>query len=928
MQETTTQESIFDVIMLNYRIKETVQAADKTGWPDVWQNFDSTCENVQFQNEQDKNIFIDLFMNECLLAISPAKDLRLFLEMLEKWFATRKLEKRSGGLQQDEKIALVHICVNLRVKLREFILHVPYAELDKLDEYKHQLLIGLWRQLFFEPFSVLNLSWNPSHAQPEITEPCRRMGYQGALIASMYEPFSADEYCIDAEHLTSSSVPYCYKAILFYWMVNTPYFNAEERHRLKVLKYVQDICRAILRHPQILSSVFFLTLVQEVMTAFWRASYIGGNNVEALSAFGDLISAIMRKSFPYPKPKFVPKDPAKGEKLRIGYISRNFYKQAVSLYMVSRVIHHDPEKFEIYVFALGDYHDDISDLFKQHSVFFEHFPKLTDIQGIVKAIWEQSLDILIYTDIGMDPITYLLSGLQLAPIQCALVGHGTTTGMPTIQYYISGDHEAPMAQDHYRETLIRLPNLGAAQYMAFAPEERLSRSDLGIPEDAVVFISCANGIKHPKSRDRLLVEILKQAPNAWVILKPFATNGSIDLVYSARFKEAAQAAGVADRLLILPPIGHSKHVMGILSISDVQLDTYPYGGWTTNMEALYVGLPIVTQEGDLARSRWGAGMLRALGICEGIAANEDEYVQWAVTFAENAELRQRLSQQIKTNVAQILFNGLAAQSAYEETLLTIYQQTIRDKALKSAFISHHQDQITVATSVRPSDFENQREALESWKRAGFHIVSINVLDEIALLYPQFPDITFIAAETDTREKYGHPFVSFNDFLTYFRTRSGQIYGIISPDIHLRQHDFYNFVSQEAVNSFLFGSRADVDTLSSDVGKPYQIGFDYFFFDATALQYYPLLDVCFGLPWWDYWAVLNPLMHKMTVKRVVDQVALHIKHPPLGDKQTWLENGFEVAQHFRPPFELTPETMTKYAQETWTIITKLSEEISL
>ena len=75
----------------------------------------------------------------------------------------------------------------------------------------------------------------------------------------------------------------------------------------------------------------------------------------------------------------------------------------------------------------------------------------------------------------------------------------------------------------------------------------------------------------------------------------------------------------------------------------------------------------------MARSRWGAGLLRSLGIREGIAANEKEYVKWAITLAENKDLRQSLHKKIEEKAKNILFNGSAGQAAYEKALLKIYQ---------------------------------------------------------------------------------------------------------------------------------------------------------------------------------------------------------------------------------------------------------------
>lgn len=938
MNQTDTNLESIDKIVNKYNFQDIIADEKTYGWPYVTQEFNRIISLETFDSEEKKTIFIDLLFGQALKSISSGTSISHFWDIISQWFTARKLESRNGNLSPNEKIALIHFCLNLRQKLREFIMKVPLSEVEKLSDDHQRMMLVVWRQLFFEPFTALNLYWNPTHPQEELITQCKQSGYRGLVTASMFEPFDADDFNIDSEDLITAPIPFCYKAIIVYWIVNTPYFNADEKHRLKLMKYIPELCRAVTRHPEILSTMFFLTFVQEVMTGLWRGSYIGGNNIKALAAFGDFISFTINRAMPQPKPKLIRKDVNSGEKIRVGYISRNFYKQAVSCYMVNRVVNHDPARFEIITFALGDYHDNVSDMFKQHSDKFIRLENMTDFPGIIQKIRENELDILIYTDIGMDPVTYILSGLQLAPIQCALVGHGTSTGMPTIQYYISGNFEAPNAQMHYREKLITLPKSGAAQYLPITADPQVTREELGIPEDAVVFISCANGIKHGHLRDQLLVNILKQAPNAWVVLKPFANHASIDRIFTERIIAEATSAGVSNRLLILPPIGQTKHVLGLLAIADIQLDSYPYGGWTTNMEALYTGLPIITQEGELARSRWGAGLLRALGINEGIAGNEQEYVAWAVRLANDKDLRKRISEQIKNNVEDVLFNGPAAQPAYEHALLAIYTEECRRLELEEiahqtrlfskSHLKNQHTGITVATSLRPDNIAMQKTAIQTWLDAGFQIVSINPLDVIACLQPQFPEVEFIAAPRDGRQQYGKPFVYFDDILAYFKNRTMPVCGIISPDICLRNKDFYEFVKTEAPHSFVFGSRVDVESLSSTEGQFYNIGFDYFFFDREIIPYYPEQSFCMGLPWLDYWAVIVPLMRKIPVKRVVDPIALHVTHPQPGDALTWLNLGMALSSNFYPPFKLSQETMVRYANETLAIINKLSQEVAL
>ncbi len=651
-------------------ILQFVEHAKSSGdWDHVWNEFWQVYKSYRGPEVEKRNIFVDTFYCSCLTLLDVTKDSSILWKIIEDWPVYRQLLGRSGGLKATERQALLDFSVCLRAKIHQYIMATPFSQMSLLEGKREKSIIHVWWHVFLNYFSILNLEGddqkdNQPYKNEMLADVNENNQYARLLLASLYQPFHAEQFDIDIAALWNEpTVPDCYKVILSFWLTNIPYYNIEEKQRLRLLKAGENLRQITV------SSIFFDSMVNHISNSFWLASYAGGNNVVALSSFGDFIVKHMSELYPqYVADNLKSEKRRAGKKIRIGYISRCFYNQSVSYYMVNRVIHHDRNHFDVQIFALGKQYDDMTNLFAQHASSFQQFTDLSSVQSIAQQIYDSQLDILIYTEVGMDPFTYTLAGMQLAPIQCALVGHGTTTGLPTIQYYLSGDFEPLEAQLHYREKIIRLPNLGAAQYPPPIGSTLTStRTDWNIPEDAIVFVSCANGIKHLPNRDRVLVEILKRIPNACIALKPHSTYDTGNQL-DVRIKEAAREAGVENRLFIVPPL---KHIGPILSIADIQLDTYPYGGWTTNMEALYLGLPLVTQEGHMARSRWGAHMLRALGVYEGIAENEDEYVEWAVRFARDNGLRKKVREKIISQVKSTLFNGEAAQKAYEKVLLNM-----------------------------------------------------------------------------------------------------------------------------------------------------------------------------------------------------------------------------------------------------------------
>ena len=671
LKKQNSSGKIYFPIPMKDSIPGLVEKNRSRSWDAVWQDFRNLYQKIDNEQASQRSVFTDQFFSYSLTIINPVSESHVLWAIIAEWRSYRQIPERCGGLPAEELGALIDFSSTLRDKLYEYFMMAPSAELIHLDLDTQDHLCSLCQQIFFNDSlpiqSQADKQLNKQKISDNSIDGNEFAKYLRFMLISMYHPLAAGDFDIHATELWKDPIipVYC-KVIITLWMINTPSYSIEEGHRQRVLTYASDLCQIDM------PSNFFIPVVNEFVKAFWRISYAGGNNLPALTVLGDFIASHMGRFFPsYTTSNPLQADHNTDHKVRVGYISRFFYRQAVSYYMVNRVIHHDKEKFAVYTFALGKANDEITKEFSRHSEYFRQFANIDfieDIYAIVEYIVDNQLDILIYTDIGMDPLTYMLAGLRLAPVQCALVGHGTTSGLPAIDYYISGDFEPPDAEDHYREKLIRLPNLGAAQFPPpFDQVIPITRKDWKIPDEAVVFVSCANGIKHSQSRDELLVDILRKAPNACILLKPCHVS-NMDHRLGERIMAAARNAGVENRLFIVPPLGR---IDALLAIADIQLDTYPYGGWTTNMEALYMGLPIVTQEGNMARSRWGAHMLKALGIHEGIATNESEYVDWAVRFAQDRELRWQVKNRIIEQVRSVLFNGPAAQQSYEDALLEI-----------------------------------------------------------------------------------------------------------------------------------------------------------------------------------------------------------------------------------------------------------------
>jgi tetratricopeptide (TPR) repeat protein len=212
------------------------------------------------------------------------------------------------------------------------------------------------------------------------------------------------------------------------------------------------------------------------------------------------------------------------------------------------------------------------------------------------------------------------------------------------------------------------------------------------------------------------------------------------------------------------------------------------------------------------------------------------------------------------------------------------------------------DEIVIATSIAPVGIAKQKAAIDTWLEAGFHVVSLNIQDEIDKLKPIFKEVNFYQVNRDGRKKFGKPFVYVNDVLNFLQEYGSAICGIVNSDIQLRIEDnFIPFILEQARDSFVFASRMDIDSEEDEMGEVYAYGFDMYFFDRTIIRQFPECDdFCLGVPWWDYWVIAIALQHKLNPKYIQNTMAFHIKHDMNYSLDTWRKVGITFSKFYDPP----------------------------
>lgn len=375
--------------------------------------------------------------------------------------------------------------------------------------------------------------------------------------------------------------------------------------------------------------------------------YQGLNDVSLQRIYGEMMCRAMGAAYPdYVRPLEVPAT-APQERLRIGIVSSHFHChsnwRAIMAGWLSGL---DSSRFAIHAYSLGTKQDDCTATARALSAHFVTGERPFEEWG--QTILGDRLHVLLYPAVGTYSLLTKLAMLRLAPVQCVAAGHCVTSGLPTMDYFLSAELTEPEDGDsHYTEKLVRLPGLGFRYTRPSVAAPARTRESFGLRRSACVFLSPNSLIKYLPEHDALYAQIAARAGDCQIVFVRHAKRDMISEQFEQRLRKAFASHGVDwDRHVVLLPRLNRADYNDLQVHSDVYLDSIGWNGGTTTSLALGYELPTVTLTGPVFRGRMGMAMLRLVGAEETVARTPEQYVDLAVRLAREPQWRQELRQRI------------------------------------------------------------------------------------------------------------------------------------------------------------------------------------------------------------------------------------------------------------------------------------------
>jgi predicted O-linked N-acetylglucosamine transferase (SPINDLY family) len=401
------------------------------------------------------------------------------------------------------------------------------------------------------------------------------------------------------------------------------------------------------------------------------------NNRGLLTDYGSLCVEWMA-SVPVRKPVAAK---TKDRRIRVGFVSAHIRDHSVwNAVTKGWALNLDKARFETQLFQLDHTSDLETDLAKQQATTFVDQPN--SLQSWIAAITAANPDVLIYPEIGMDALTAQLASLRLAPVQAAAWGHPETSGLPTMDLYLSAEEMEPAdASGNYSEHLVRLPGLGVSVEPLAPVVPKLDLRELGLPSDEPLLLCPGAPFKYSPLHDAVWARIaagLHAGSGGWLVFFR-SRSESMDTLLEQRLRGAfeREAVDFDAHVCLIPTLSRPKF-FALMQRSALLLDTLGFSGFNTALQAVECALPVLAREGPFLRSRLASAIMRKLELSELVATTDDEFAAKAVRLAGDAPARELLGRQIESR-RRILFGDQEPVRALERTLSDALQVKNRNR---------------------------------------------------------------------------------------------------------------------------------------------------------------------------------------------------------------------------------------------------------
>jgi protein O-GlcNAc transferase len=336
-----------------------------------------------------------------------------------------------------------------------------------------------------------------------------------------------------------------------------------------------------------------------------------------------------------------PNLPDPNRRLRVGYVSSDFRRHSVAHFLLPLFRHHDRARYEVYCYANVLWPDRVTGSMQELVDEWRDIVDLDD-DAAAQRIHEDGIDVLVDLSMHTFQTRLLVFAHKPAPVQVCWLAYAGTTGLATMDYRLTDSFLDPVGgDDPYSEQSIRLPD-------SFWCYEPLATADLtplpALTTGHVTFGSLNAFRKVTAATLTLWAGALRALPTSRLLL--VAPAGSA----RTRIHAELGALGIASERVEFASHCPREQYLELYHRIDCCLDTVPYGGGTTSLDALWMGVPVLTLCGRTVTGRAGSSILNNLGLPELVATSEEHFARLARDLGADLPELARLRKTLRTRL--------------------------------------------------------------------------------------------------------------------------------------------------------------------------------------------------------------------------------------------------------------------------------------
>jgi len=357
------------------------------------------------------------------------------------------------------------------------------------------------------------------------------------------------------------------------------------------------------------------------------------------------------------------------QKIKIAYFSADFRNHAITNMTAEVFELHDKERFEVYAFSIGP-----KVLDEQRARLEKSFHEFIDVSSLVddevlNLVIKKEIDIAIDLGGHTEKARTALFARRLAPIQVSWLGYIGSSQLPNMDYIIADKTVIPDQNiGFFSEKIIFMPNsFQVNDRKRSISNRKFTRNELGLPENQFIYCCFNNGYKITPELFDSWCRILQAVENG--VLWLYAANNNV----VNNLRAEASTRGVNPERLIFGEQLPGPEYLARYRMANLFLDTFIYNAGTTAIDALWMGLPVLTRQGQSMPSRMASSILKSIDLPELITQTSLEYEQLAIELGHNQNKLDEIAEKLKANkFTTTLFDTTLFTKDLEKAYRSIY----------------------------------------------------------------------------------------------------------------------------------------------------------------------------------------------------------------------------------------------------------------